>query len=120
MPKKKSSKTKTTVVVQPPKYPKVVETWGEPSFTWNTFWTEMPTDAINGNIKIERYRVTVEKIEEPIEVLRARLLKLWRTDEHNPHHYEAFQHWAEKLGMDFQKEFKWDDHGVEHPKGRRY
>lgn len=55
---KRVSKRKSPPTV-PPKYPKVVEHWGEPYLQLH--WTgDMPTNAINGSIRIERYRVRYE------------------------------------------------------------
>ena len=63
-------------------------------------WRE-PT--VSGNCKracVRRYRVTVtvEKIEEPVEVLRERIEKLWRREK-NFHHYEPLKQAAAEIGL---------------------
>ena len=122
-PTKKKKKAAQTSDAPLSKYPLVVEVYGEPYIPHVFERLQPPTDATNGNIRIERYRVIVEKIEEPVEVLRDRLKKLWRTDERNSHHWDAFQIEATRLGMctdwaSFCKEFLIDDHGIERKKQR--
>jgi len=60
-------------------------------------WQE--PDCFNGIVRVERYRVTVEKIEEPKEVLRERLQKLWRECD-NHHHMVPIRKKAEELGVE--------------------
>ena len=67
-----------------PAYPKVIETYREP---WLRDVVQDEPSAFNGDVRIQRYRVTVELIEEPIDVLRDRLRKLWREDERNHHQW---------------------------------
>jgi hypothetical protein len=56
----------------------------------------------NGMVRIQKYRVTVEKVEEPLEVLHARLRKLW--DEcSNHHHREPLLRMGRKHGIDLHK-----------------
>lgn len=59
---------------------------------------EVPT-PMNGKIVIRKVRVTVEPVEEPIEVLQARLVDLWETTPHNMHLTPAFEAEATKLGV---------------------
>lgn len=55
--------------------------------------------CFNGNLSVRKYRVTIEPIDEPIEVLRDRLQKLW--DECTNHHqWDVMRAEAEKLGME--------------------
>lgn len=109
MPRK--PKQKSAVVPEPPKYPRVYEVWGEPYLGSALNRVEQPTDAVSGIIHIERYRITVERIEEPVEVLRARLKELWLVDERNSHHWYAFERVAKELGMDFRAELPYGLHG---------
>lgn len=105
------------------KYPLVVDVYGEPYMPYVFSRVQPPMEATNGIIQIERYRVRVDRIEEPVEVLRDRLKKLWRTDERNSHHWDAFLREAVRLGMctdwaSFCKEFPINEHGIERKKAR--
>jgi hypothetical protein len=53
--------------------------------------------SFNGNCRFRKYRVTVEEIEEPKEVLAARLQKLW--DEcKNSHQWDCISDAAGEIG----------------------
>lgn len=52
--------------------------------------------CFNGIVAIRSYVVTVNLVEEPVEVLQERLLKLWRECD-NMHHYGPLQAAAAKL-----------------------
>lgn len=58
---------------------------------------DKPSD-FNGNIQIRKYQVTIELIEEPLEVIQARIQELWDSCK-NHHHWEALQITAKKYGM---------------------
>lgn len=60
--------------------------------------------CFNGIIEIERYRITVEKIEEPKEVLGARLQSLWEKCD-NWHHHDALKATAKWLGIELMGDF---------------
>lgn len=49
--------------------------------------------------KLYRVRVTVELVEEPKEVLAARLLELWETTPRNHHHDITFRALADEFGV---------------------
>lgn len=51
------------------------ETYGDPTHFIERLVTEKPS-ALNNIIRVQRYRITVELIEEPKEVLKCRLLEL--------------------------------------------
>jgi hypothetical protein len=74
--------------VEPPHVPLslMVETFCNPAFEVGRLacsrWVE--PDCFNGAVYFRRYRVIAEEIAEPAEVLRERLVKLWR--ESNNHH----------------------------------
>jgi hypothetical protein len=48
------------------------------------FFSQSEPSCFNRMVRVVRYRITVEKIEEPDEVIRARIQKLW--DECDNHH----------------------------------
>jgi predicted component of type VI protein secretion system len=53
----------------------VFDTFGNPEDQIQRLLIAEPT-AFNGLVRVERYRVTVERIEEPKEVIKARLQEL--------------------------------------------
>ena len=55
--------------------------------------------CFNGNVRIRKYRVTVEPIEEPVEVLQQRLKALWMDESTNHHQRLPLLSVARKLGM---------------------
>lgn len=79
--------------------------------------TQDEPSCFNGRVRVVKYRVTVEKVEEPIEVIHARLQKMW--DEcSNHHHREPLAHMGLKYGIDLRRA-KWledDDVPKRHPK----
>lgn len=106
-----SAKKKTAA----PAYPKVVETYREPSWELRHLESREPA-VFNGVVAIRRYRVTAELIDEPIEVLRERLMKLWRQSERNHHSRGPMRAVAEQLGMD-PDELLTDDQGNDNDRG---
>ena len=57
--------------------------------------------CLNGYVQVIRYRIVCEPIEEPAEVVHARLQKLW--DESTNHHdHTPLTAWAKKLGYTLQ------------------
>ena len=59
--------------------------------------------AFNEMIRVIKYRITVEPIEEPVEVYRERLRELWRK---NTNHYNCrpLVEAGKKYGIDLTKE----------------
>ena len=76
-------------------------------------WREPGTHQ--GGAHVTRYRVTVtvEKIEESVEVIRERIIKLWRSSK-NFHHYDPIKREAARIGL----ELDGDDFGRDDPKNR--
>jgi hypothetical protein len=82
-----------------PKYPKVIETFREFG-SWEIHQLQDNTfSCFNGNVRINKFRVTIEKVEEPIEVITARLQKLWE-DCDNHHHWEPLKNAAKKYNYE--------------------
>ena len=93
-----TKRKKQAAMVDP--YPFVVETYIPPGWELARMAAHHENPgAFNGTIKIDRYRVTAERIYEPVEVLQERLRELWRTTEHNIHLTTAFHAAAERLGI---------------------
>lgn len=96
---------------EPPKFPQITETYGDPSWTIGRVRSE-PT-CFNGIVEIVKYRITVEVVEEPVEVLRERLRKLWRETPRNTHTWHPMHRAAEELGMDPKKDLPYEDQGAD-------
>lgn len=86
-------------------YPKVVETFrqiGSYELSDYSFNNDQP-NCFNGNVSIKKYRITVEVIEEPIEVYQERLEKLWLECD-NWHHWGPLENAAAQIGYKFKGE----------------
>jgi hypothetical protein len=95
MPRKKRASTKRAPVVFRDPAPVVTE--GFASYTPGV--QGLQTEPAYWNfLVLRRYRVTVELIDEPRDVLVERLRKLWRQDS-NAHHSDTFKEAAEELGI---------------------
>ena len=55
--------------------------------------------CFNGIVAVRRYRVTIEEIEEPNEVIQERLQKLWDKSK-NHHDWGHLQAVARRYGLD--------------------
>ena len=80
---------------KPPAYPKVIETFN--GSTFGIVRQEEPR-VFNGSVTIRKYRITVELVDEPIEVLQARLIDLAEKCD-NFHHWTPLKREADRLGM---------------------
>jgi hypothetical protein len=94
----KRGKTKTPGPVEI--WPKVFETFALPysllsDVTHRTY--EQPS-VCNGDVRVTRYRITVEKVEEPIEIIADRLRQLWRQSNHH-HEWWPLKEAAKKHGI---------------------
>lgn len=96
---------KASVKVQPPPpaYPKVFEVTGEPQAyggELHVYLSDTPSVG-NGKVSVRRYRVTVEELEEPVEIIRERILALWKGST-NHHHWEPLRAAAAKVGLELK------------------
>jgi len=66
-----------------------IETFREITGYWLNELKKEDPSCFNSIVEVEKYRVTIEKIEEPKEVYQKRLQKLW--DECTNHHAEPRQ-----------------------------
>lgn len=87
---------------QSPEYPKIIETFDPPGSY--DLRSQSEPSAFNGIVRVERFRITIEKIEEPIEVIGERLEKLW-TNSNNHHHYYPIENKAASLGYELKGKF---------------
>lgn len=99
-----------------PKFPRTYETYGDPRYAVERHHRAAPS-AFNGCVEIRRYRITVELIDEPVEVLRERLKKLWREIERNHHLWHPMWDAGAKLGMT-REDLPLDEQGADHPGSR--
>lgn len=96
-----------------PEWPKVVETFRPPGWTIDRLRDDQPS-AFNGEVRVRRYRITVELIDEPEQVIKDRLVALWRQT-NNHHQREPIRAMAASYGLDLLSE----DFGADVPKGQR-
>lgn len=54
--------------------------------------------CFNGMVRLKKYKVTIEEIDEPIEVYKQRLQKMWEACD-NHHHYEPLKNAANSIGL---------------------
>ena len=54
--------------------------------------------CFNGVVRVKKYRITVEEIEEHIDVIKSRLLDLWEACD-NMHHVGPLKAEARKYGL---------------------
>lgn len=69
----------------------------------NNLIQENPS-CVNGNLRVYKYKITFEKIEESSLVIADRLQKLWNESD-NFHHLEALKQEAKKIGYEFKGSF---------------
>lgn len=71
----------------------VIETFNKP---WRIDVQKDPS-SFNGDVRFRKYRITIEVLEEPQEVLEQRLQKLWDECD-NRHHWTPIKKAAESIG----------------------
>lgn len=92
-------------------WPKVYETFCEIDTFDIGRSTQSEPSCFNGIVRVTRYRVTVEKIEEPREVIEGRLVKLWRSTD-NYHHVEPLRRAAARFGVELDRKQFGADRGL--------
>lgn len=86
------------------KYPIVIETFRSVGdFEMRGMENKEPS-CFNSCVEVDKYRITVEKVEEAKEVIWARLEKLWVTAD-NHHNYQPLKQAAKSYGYSFKGEF---------------
>lgn len=75
------------------------ETFRRPGSYEQSNLTQSAPYCFNGLASIRKYRVVIEEIEEPAEVLAARLRELWFACD-NIHHIAALRQLAAELGVE--------------------
>lgn len=79
--------------------PLVFETFREFDSYSSMNLTQDKPSCFNSMVRVRKYRVTVELIDEPIDVIRARIQKLW-DESRNIHHAEPLLKAAKQAGFD--------------------
>lgn len=86
--------TRKKTAPKAPRFPRVVESFTDPGH----FYVSHEPSSVN-TVSIRRYRITVEEIPEPVEVLHARLLHLWRKCDN---HHEKRNLLAEAASLGYE------------------
>lgn len=60
---------------------------------------ESDPTCFNGMVRVRKYRVTVELIDEPIEVIQKRIKKMWDECETH-HHWDPLKAVAAEYGLE--------------------
>jgi hypothetical protein len=81
--------------------PLVIETFTPMElYTVNQLRQDKPS-CWEGNVRVRRYRITVEKIEEPLEVIGQRIQDLWDACD-NHHHVGPLRAAAKGIGLELK------------------
>lgn len=95
MPAKKKTLFRPSTAPASDPYPIVTECFGPPYIPYSG---PNGPSCFNGIIAVEKFRLTVERIAEPKEVIGARLQKLWEESD-NHHHHAPLMAYARRLGV---------------------
>ena len=79
----------------------------EEIITFNKPWNineQIEPSCFNGGVRVEKYKITIEIVEEPIGVICERLEKLW-VESKNFHDYDPLMEVAKKFGYVFKDGF---------------
>lgn len=80
-------------------FPRSFDFFGAPSwYEMRQYASHSEPSCFNGFVRVERYRVTFERVDEPVEVIHARLLALWRASD-NHHHIGPLRAKAAEYGL---------------------
>lgn len=88
--------TRTPVL---PAFPRVYETYRLPTEA-DIVGRGVAPVCFNGEVKFRRYSVNVRRIEEPVEVLRDRIIKLWRESKFNTHDTKPLREAMREIGFE--------------------
>jgi len=99
-----AKKNKTVNAPVKPVYPMSIETFRDVGGWELNSMRDFEPSAMNGWVRFKKYKVTVDIIEEPIEVYQERLEYLWVTCD-NHHNYSPIKHAALSIGYELKGEF---------------
>ena len=80
-----------------PQFPIVVETF-QALGAYEIGKLRQDPSCWNRNVSVEKFRITIEKVDEPVEAIHERIKKLWRECE-NHHHVWPLKSAAAKHGL---------------------
>lgn len=63
--------------------------------------------CFNGYVSVYKWKISIEKVEEPIEVIQERLETLYRQSD-NHHDYQPLQNFVKSIGYTFTGKFGQD------------
>ena len=64
--------------------------------------TQKEPSCFNGMIRVKKYKVTIEEVDEPIEVIHERIQKLWDSNT-NMHNRDVLTEAAHKYNYEIKK-----------------
>jgi hypothetical protein len=91
-------KTKKREFINTPSFPMSIETFRNVSGYTLKSWEETNPTCFNGMVSVKKFRITVEEVDEPNEVIADRIKMLWRKC-NNYHHWEPLRAVANKHGV---------------------
>jgi len=77
----------------------VFDTFVHPTERSLSDFRQKDPSCFNGIVRVQKYRITVEPIDEDIEVVHSRLIELWLMC-NNSHRAHDLSLYAEKIGLD--------------------
>lgn len=83
----------------PPPPTSEIVTFRDPRGYWLENLAKTEPSCFNGIVSIKKWKVAVTAVEEPVEVLIARLRKLWRECD-NHYHWQPLKSVAAKLSIE--------------------
>lgn len=97
------AKLKKEVKAVIPEYPKIIETF-YPVGNWEfRNWQVAAPSTMNGWVRFKKYKITVEEVFEPVEILQERLETLW-VENDNSHNWGPLQAAVASIGYEFKGE----------------
>lgn len=96
-----------------PKYPKVIETFN----SYISVHESKEPSCFNGIVNVRKYRVTVELVDEPNEVIIERIQKLW-WGSRNHHDYQPLVLTAKQYGLELNPQEYGRDRKIGHTASR--
>ena len=88
---------------------KVIETFNPPTKYAIADMENRSPSCMNGDVHFRKYRVTIELIDEPIEVIADRLQKLYDESRagpnYNSHHWGPIKAAAKSIGVELKGGF---------------
>lgn len=91
-------KRKAPPAPEGPEYPIVFETFRHIGGYERGQLTQHEPSCWSNDVRVEKYRITIEKVEEPIEVIHERIRKLWAESD-NHYHRAPIKATAARFGL---------------------